>query len=79
MLEKGSDLPLEYASVSFLDSSGKIVTGGITDVNGEYDVKVPEGTYTIQFDFISFKTRRLTGQVIDNNIKLPLFYFNHRS
>jgi len=76
VLEKGSDLPLEYASVSFLDSAGKIVTGGITDVNGEYEVKVPEGTYTIQFDFISFKTRRLTGQVIDNNIKYRLSIWN---
>ena len=74
VLEKGSDLPLEYASVSFLESASKIVPGGITDVNGEYEVKVPEGTYTIQFDFISFKTRRLTGQVIDNNIKLPVVY-----
>jgi hypothetical protein len=74
VLEKGSDLPLEYASVSFLDPSGKVVTGGITDLNGNYDVKVPEGTYTIQFDFISFKTYQMTGQRIDSNKKLPVVY-----
>ena len=74
VLEKGSNLPLEYASVAFLDSDGKVVTGGITDVNGMYSFRVPGGTYTVQFDFISFKQFKLTNQVIDKNIDLPTVY-----
>lgn len=74
VLEKGSNLPLEYASVAFLDSGGKVVTGGITDVNGMYSFRVPGGTYTVQFDFISFKQFKLTNQVIDKNIDLPTVY-----
>ena len=74
VLEKGSNQPLEYAAVSFLDSSGNVVTGGITDVNGSYSFKVPKGTYTVQFDFISFKQVKLTNQVIDKNMELPTVY-----
>jgi hypothetical protein len=74
VLEKGTDLPLEYASVAFLDSSGVAVAGGITDTKGEYEIKVPKGTYTVQFDFISFKTFKLSNQVIDKNTKLPTVY-----
>jgi outer membrane receptor for ferrienterochelin and colicin len=74
VLEKGTDLPLEYASVSFLDSEGRAIAGGITDDKGEYEIKVAAGTYSIQFDFISFKTYRIRKQVIDKNIKLPTVY-----
>ncbi|MCW5520487.1 TonB-dependent receptor [Aureitalea sp. L0-47] len=74
VLEKGSNQPLEYASVAFLDSNGEVVAGGITDMNGMYSFKVPEGTYTIQFDFISFKQIKLTNQVIDKNMEMPPVY-----
>ncbi len=74
VLEKGTGLPLEYASVSFLDSSGIAVAGGITDVKGEYAIKVPEGTYTVQYDFISFKTIKIRNQLIDKNTELPTVY-----
>lgn len=71
VMEDGSGLPLEYATVSFIDSKGKVVAGGITTTEGTYDIKVPEGTYTVQFEFISYKTIRLENQVIDKNITLP--------
>ncbi|MBT8263305.1 MAG: TonB-dependent receptor [Bacteroidia bacterium] len=74
VLEKGSNQPLEYASVSFLDVNGNVAAGGITDLDGLYSIKVPAGTYTVQFDFISFKTFTLTNQVIDKNTKLPTVY-----
>lgn len=74
VLEKGTDLPLEYAAVSFIDANGQVVAGGITDMEGKYDIKVPAGTYTVQYDFISFKQVKLTNQVIDKNTNLPTVY-----
>lgn len=74
VIDKETNQPLEYASVSFLDSQGKVIAGGITDIRGQYDIKVPAGTYTVQFDFISFKTYTLNNQVIDKNITLPTVY-----
>ncbi len=74
VLEKGTDLPLEYAAVSFIDANGQVVAGGITDMEGKYDIKVPAGTYTVQYDFISFKQIKLSNQVIDKNTNLPPVY-----
>lgn len=32
ILEQGTDYPLEYSTVSFIDKQGKVVTGGITNM-----------------------------------------------
>lgn len=71
VLEEGSNYPLEYATVSFTDQNGKIVTGGITDPDGKYNIEVPVGTYTIKYEFISFKTKTLPVRTINSNITLP--------
>jgi len=71
VLEEGSNYPLEYATVSFTDQNGKIVTGGITDPEGKYNIEVPTGTYTVKYEFISFKTKTLPVRTINNNITLP--------
>ncbi len=71
IIEEGTNFPLEYATVSFINTQGKIVTGGITDIQGKYNIDVPEGKYTVQFEFISYKTKQLTNQNITSNITLP--------
>ena len=69
--EEGSNIPLEYATVAFIDKDGKIVTGGISDAKGRYKIDVPAGLYTVQFEFISFKTKRLPNQNLIKNTELP--------
>ncbi len=65
VLEQGTEYPLEYATVSFIDPDGKIATGGVTDLNGAYEIKVPVGTYAIQFEFISYEPNGLkTGNLL---------------
>ncbi len=71
IIEVESNLPLEYATIVFINTEGKIVTGGITDPSGEYKIEVPIGIYTVQFEFISYKTEKLTNQEIVKNITLP--------
>ena len=71
VLEAGSNIPLEYATVSFIDSSDKVVTGGITDLNGIYKIDVPAGVYTVQYEFISYQTKRLTNQRLLKDTELP--------
>lgn len=71
ILEEDSNYPLEYATVSFTNQEGKIVTGGITDPDGNYNIEVPVGTYTVRYEFISFKTKTLPARKINNNITLP--------
>lgn len=76
VLEKDSNFPLEYATVSFTDSNGQIVTGGITDMDGKYKIDVPAGTYTIKYEFISYKTHILNNQRLTKNVNLPVVYLD---
>src|SRR5690554_7271754 len=47
ILEEGTNYPLEYSTVSFINREGKTVTGGITDLDGNYKIDVPTGVYTV--------------------------------
>ena len=71
ILEVGTNYPLEYATVSFTDNQGKIVTGGITDTEGRYNIDVPVGLYTVKYEFISYKTHVLNNQNLSKNTTLP--------
>ena len=71
ILEEGTDFPLEYATVSFINAQGKTVTGGITDIDGNYSINVAAGKYTVQFEFISYKTKQLPNQNLSKNTTLP--------
>lgn len=71
VIEKDTNIPLEYTTISVLDSNNKIVTGGITDINGNYVISVPQGTYTFKFEFISYKAFELKNQPIFKDTVLP--------
>lgn len=76
ILEKGSDFPLEYATVSFINTEGTTVTGGITGIDGKYNIKVPAGMYTVRFEFISFQTQEIKNQDLTSNKTLPNIYLD---
>lgn len=71
VLEAETNIPLEYATVSFSDVDGKIITGGITNPNGNYSIELPAGVYDVKFEFISFETKVLAGQKLLKNTELP--------
>ena len=76
VLEQGTNYPLEYATVSFIDASGKTVTGGITDLDGNYAIEVDAGTYTVKYEFISYKTIEKPNQRLQQNTTLPNVYLS---
>lgn len=76
VLEEGSNYPLEYATVSFVDSEGKTVTGGITDADGNYSIAINAGVYTIRYEFISFQTQEKKNQNLKGNVMLPTVYLD---
>lgn len=71
ILEEGTDFPLEYSTVSFINKQGKTVTGGITDTEGKFNIDVPAGIYTVKFEFISYKSKELPNQNLTKNTTLP--------
>ncbi|GEQ86059.1 TonB-dependent receptor [Patiriisocius marinistellae] len=70
VLESTSGLPLEFATVAFINQDGKIVTGGITDQKGMFSIEVDAGTYIVRYEFISFETKELPYQKLTSNITL---------
>ncbi|CAM3466857.1 TonB-dependent receptor [Aequorivita lipolytica] len=71
ILEDGTDYPLEYSTVSFINREGKTVTGGITDTAGKYSIEVPVGLYTVKYEFISYKSKEVPNQDLTRNTTLP--------
>jgi len=56
VIEKTSQLPLEYATITLKNSKNpKMIFGGITDSKGEYSVEIIPGVYDVTLEFISFK------------------------
>ena len=74
ILEKDTDLPLEYATVVFEDVKTKQLTGGVTDFEGNFKFTVKDGNYNIRFEYISFKTVELKNQTIASNKNFGTIY-----
>ncbi|WP_395066514.1 TonB-dependent receptor domain-containing protein [Flavobacterium sp.] len=71
IIEKGTSQPLEYATISLVNSTtNKITAGGITDAKGDFSFEASPGTYTIKAEFISFKLTEIKGKIITDNINL---------
>ena len=47
VIDKDTKQPLEYATIVIKSLDGKIITGGITDVKGEFNIQIAKGTYDI--------------------------------
>lgn len=74
VIDKETKLPLEYATIAFLNKSqNKIITGGITDVKGDFSIPVPTGIYDITIEYISFKTITISNKRITKNENLGVF------
>ena len=71
VLEKVTKQPLEYATISITaPNDTKVITGGITNPKGEFEVAVDPGTYDIKIEFISFKATEFKQKNILANTDL---------
>lgn len=71
IIQESTSAALEYATISFTNPQGKVVTGGITDIDGNYSIKVPAGIYKVTFEYIGFGTKTLENQDLTNDTTLP--------
>ena len=74
IVEKNSNQALEFATIIFKPLKGKRVFGGLTDSKGKFNIEVPKGMYTINIEFLSFKTITLQNINIDQNKNLGTIY-----
>lgn len=71
VLDDDGKMPLEYATITFIDPTGETSDqGGITDRDGHFSVEVKKGTYDIKVEYISFTPKIYKQKRVDSNIKL---------
>ncbi|MFY0714709.1 outer membrane beta-barrel protein [Seonamhaeicola sp. NFXS20] len=74
VIDKETKDPLEYATVSFFSKKeNKIVAGSITDMEGNFSIRVPKGVYDISIEYISFKTIKIFDRDISKNENIGVF------
>lgn len=75
ILEKTTNIPLEYATVIFQNAQNlEILTGGITDAKGNFNFEVSAGNYNVRYEFISFKTLEIKNKNFKENTNLGIIY-----
>ena len=71
VVEKISQQPLEYATVTFVNPRNpQAISGGITNAKGEFDIDVNAGLYDVKIEFISFKPFVIKGKKLSENTSL---------
>ncbi|MDO1514394.1 TonB-dependent receptor [Maribacter confluentis] len=65
VLDKENDIPLEYATLVLQSvENPDQISGGITDLDGNFNVEAKPGKYNISIEYISYKTYRLPNQTL---------------
>lgn len=59
VLDQTDQSPLSYASIGIFDTDNELQAGGITSENGNFELEVPRGVYSLQIDYISYESKRL--------------------
>ncbi|MBQ0080844.1 MAG: TonB-dependent receptor [Alistipes sp.] len=61
--------PIPYASV-VLEQDGKIITGAVSDSEGRFLLKVPEGKYSFSAEFIGYSKLQKTIEISSQGLNL---------
>jgi len=77
--DKSSNVGLEFATIIIKPLEGDKIFGGLTNAKGNFKIKVPEGVYNINIEFISFKTISFENVNINKNINLGQIYLDENS
>ena len=74
IIDKSSNLPLEYATISLISTSNpKNTSGAITNAKGEFVVEAIPEIYNIKVEFISFKSQEVNAKSLLQNTNLGTF------
>ncbi|WP_299665726.1 outer membrane beta-barrel protein [uncultured Polaribacter sp.] len=67
VVDAKTNQPLEYATIILKDLETQKISGGITDLNGEFSINASKATYAISVEFISFKSVKFPAENITSN------------
>lgn len=73
VLDQKSQVPLPYVTVLVKDGTDKVLTGGITNESGVFEIgNIPVGKNIITIQYIGYKAYRTTIEVSKKNRKIDL-------
>lgn len=73
VIDLGLNTPLPYVNVVVKNVAGEIVTGGITDEQGEFKIgNIPDGKHFVNIQYIGFKTITKEINIGSSNYKIDL-------
>ncbi len=70
VIDSNSNQPLEYATIVLKNTDTQKISGGITNMEGKFDIKTPTGNYEISVEYISFNSKKYPKQNISSNLDL---------
>ena len=71
VIDQETNQPLEYATITLKNKRRPdFLQGGITDAEGNFDIEVFPGRYTIVTEYISFESDTREGVVLNKNTSL---------
>lgn len=79
VVDSNSNQPLEYATIVLKNTDTQKISGGITDMEGKFDIKTPTGNYEISIEFISFNSKKYPKQNITSDLDLGIIKLSEDS
>ena len=79
VVDANSNQPLEYATIVLKNTDTQKISGGITDMEGKFDIKTPTGNYEISVEFISFNSKTYPKQNITSDLDLGIIKLSEDS
>ena len=71
IIDKETTNPIEFAVITISKSdTKKIITGGTSDANGNFNIEINNGTYNLKFEFPGYKTQEKVNQSLNSDINL---------
>lgn len=71
VLDDALNVPLEYATIAITrPSDPNFLDGGVTDINGDFSIKVPPGIYNITVEFISYTSQTFKNKNVESDLDL---------
>ncbi len=75
IMEKKTNTPLEFATISFQSiTDKKIITGAITDNKGSFEIQLVSGKYKLKAEFIGLKSFIMDSINLQTNQNLATIY-----
>ncbi|MFK7951981.1 MAG: TonB-dependent receptor [Ekhidna sp.] len=71
LIESSSNQPVEFATVSiFSERDSSLVTGGLTDVKGEFSIQSRPGKLYMVIQFMGYETKTISGVTLNREKQL---------